>query len=64
MQLFIYLCFVSVVFTKRTFKITNNCNQKIWLGIQGQPLINNGGLEINARSSRNIDVPDKWVGKN
>jgi hypothetical protein len=45
----------------RTFRIKNQCSQKIWMGVQGQPLIVNGGFEVNAGSSIDVSVPDGWV---
>jgi hypothetical protein len=57
----ILICIVSATLSARTFRITNKCDQKIWLGMQGQPLIYNGGFEINARSMKTISVPDGWV---
>ena len=57
----ICVCLVSLTLSDRTFKITNNCNQKIWIGLQGNPLIYNGGFEVDARSAKDIKVPDKWV---
>ena len=57
----IFLCVVSTTLSARTFRIKNNCDQKLWFGVQGQPLIYNGGFEVNARSSINIKVPDGWV---
>jgi hypothetical protein len=57
----IFLCVVSTTLSARTFRITNNCNQKIWLGVQGKPLIYNGGFKVNARSTKMITVPDRWV---
>jgi hypothetical protein len=57
----IFVCALCTTVLGRTFNITNNCNQKIWLGIQGNPLIQNGGFEVNAHASKKIDVPDKWV---
>jgi hypothetical protein len=58
----IFVCIVSTTVSDRTFRITNNCDQNIWLGIQGQPLIYNGGLEVDAHSAKDINVPDGWVG--
>ena len=45
----------------RIFKITNRCNQKLWFGIQGNPLIYNGGFDVDAGSSKDLTVPDGWV---
>ncbi len=45
----------------RTFRINNQCSQKVWMGVQGEPLILNGGFELDARSSIDISVPDRWV---
>jgi hypothetical protein len=56
----IFLCVASTV-SARTFRITNNCDQKLWFGVQGQPLIYGGGFEVNSRSSMNLNVPDGWV---
>ena len=52
---------VSTTSSARTFRITNRCDQMLWLGIQGKPLIYNGGFNVNAQSSKDISVPDGWV---
>jgi hypothetical protein len=57
----IVICVISTTLSARQFRITNNCNQKIWMGVQGKPLVKNGGFVVNARASVNIDVPDGWV---
>jgi hypothetical protein len=57
----IIVCVTLTTLWARTFCITNNCDQKIWFGVQGELWINNGRFEINTRSSTNIDVPDEWV---
>ncbi|CAF3747141.1 unnamed protein product [Rotaria sp. Silwood1] len=57
----IFACVVSITLSARTFRITNNCDQKLWFGVQGQPLIYGGGFEVNSRSSINLAVPDGWV---
>ena len=57
----VVVCVVSITSAARTFRITNRCNQKLWIGIQGNPLIYNGGFDVNARSSKDIRVPDGWV---
>lgn len=59
----ILICIIPIVLSARTFRINNQCSQKIWLGIDGNPLIYSGGLEIGARSTRDISVPDNWVRK-
>jgi hypothetical protein len=56
----IFICCISTL-SARTFRITNNCDQKLWFGIQGQPLVYNGGFEVNARSAMNLNIPDGWV---
>jgi hypothetical protein len=57
----IFVCVVSTTLSDRTFRITNNCDQKLWIGIQGNPLIYGGGVEVDSRSSINLNVPNKWV---
>ncbi|CAF3140626.1 unnamed protein product [Rotaria sp. Silwood2] len=57
----IFTCVIPTLCVARTFRINNQCNQNIWLGIQGQPLIYSGGVEVGARSTKDINVPDKWV---
>ncbi len=57
----IFICVVSTTLSERTFRITNNCDQKLWPGIDGQPLIYGGGFEVDAGSTKNINVPDTWV---
>jgi hypothetical protein len=57
----IVVCVISTTSSARTFRITNNCNQKIYMGVQGKPLVKNGGFVVNARGSVDISVPDGWV---
>ncbi len=63
------LCFIAftiiipTILSARTFHINNQCNQKLWLGIQGQPLIYSGGFAVNAGSAIDISVPNGWVKK-
>ncbi|CAF4268641.1 unnamed protein product [Rotaria sp. Silwood2] len=57
----IFTCVIPTLCVARTFRINNQCNQNIWLGIQGQPLIYSGGVEVDARSTKDISVPDAWV---
>ncbi|CAF1268110.1 unnamed protein product [Didymodactylos carnosus] len=45
----------------RTFRFINQCKQTLWIGIQGRPLIVDGGFELPAASTKDIDVPDGWV---
>ena len=64
------ICFIIVtliiptLLAARTFRINNQCNQKLWFGIQGQPLIYSGGFDVDARSIKDISVPDGWVKHN
>lgn len=59
---FIFLAFIlPPTLSDRTFRLNNQCNEKIWLGIQGQPLIYSGGVDIDAGSTKEITVPDGWV---
>jgi hypothetical protein len=61
------ICFIIIMYVvptimcARTFRINNQCNQKLWFGIQGQPLIYSGGFEVDAHSTKDISVPDGWV---
>lgn len=57
----IIICTISATTSERTFRVTNNCNQKLWFGIQGQPLLYGGGFEVNTRSSIDLKIPDGWV---
>ncbi|CAF1103904.1 unnamed protein product [Rotaria sordida] len=57
----IFICASPTLWAARTFRLNNQCGQKIWLGIQGQPLIYSGGVEVEARSTKDISVPDGWV---
>jgi hypothetical protein len=57
----IFVCVVSTTVSARTFRITNKCDQKLWFGIQGQPLIYGGGFEVNSGSAVDLNVPDGWV---
>jgi len=59
--LIIFACAIPIILSARTFRINNQCDQKIWLGIQGNPLIYSGVLDIEARSTKDISIPDKWV---
>ncbi|KAH7716212.1 thaumatin-like protein [Aphelenchoides avenae] len=43
------------------FKLMNNCKQTIWPGILGpQPIPWDGGLELKAGESKDINVPTGW----
>lgn len=62
---FIILSFIiPTLLAARTFRINNRCNQKLWFGIQGQPLIYSGGFDVDAGSTKDISVPDGWVKTN
>lgn len=52
---------IPAVLSERTFRINNQCNQKLWFGIQGQPLIYSGGFDVEAHATKDIRVPDGWV---
>ena len=52
---------ISAALSARTFRISNRCNQKLWFGVQGNPLIYSGGFEVEAGASRDLSVPDGWV---
>lgn len=59
---FIFFTFIiATTLSDRTFRINNQCSEEIWLGIQGQPLIYSGGVDVDAGSTREISVPDGWV---
>jgi hypothetical protein len=57
----IFTCALPTILLARTFRINNQCEQNLWFGIQGQPLIYSGGFDVNSRSTRDISVPDGWV---
>ena len=57
----VLICAISSTSSARIFRITNQCNQKLWFGIQGNPLIYSGGFDVDARSSKDLSVPDGWV---
>jgi hypothetical protein len=57
----IFLCVVSTTVSARIFRLTNNCDQKLWFGIQGQPLVYGGGVEVNSRATMDLNIPDGWV---
>lgn len=59
--LIIFTCIISSLLSERTFRINNQCGQKLWFGIQGQPLIYSGGFDVDARSTKDINVPDGWI---
>lgn len=59
--LVIFTMIIPTLLAARTFRINNQCNQKLWFGIQGQPLIYAGGFDVEARSVKDISVPDGWV---
>jgi hypothetical protein len=59
--LIIFICALPTILSARNFRINNQCDQKIWLGIQGQPLIHSGGFDVDAHSIKDISVPDGWV---
>ena len=61
LSLIVFLCAAPTIVSARTFRITNNCDQKLWFGVQGQPLVYGGGFEVNARASINLNIPDGWV---
>lgn len=58
---FVVLGILPTIVSSRIFRINNRCNQKLWMGIQGQPLVYSGGFDVNAGSTRDITVPDGWV---
>jgi hypothetical protein len=44
----------------------NQCNETVYVGIvqdQGQKLINNGGLRLDAEQNDTIDLPFGWSGR-
>ncbi|CAF1230198.1 unnamed protein product [Didymodactylos carnosus] len=53
------LLYVGIA-TGRNFRFVSQCTQTIWIGVQGKPLIENGGFKLAAKSSRNVFVPDAW----
>ncbi|CAF3409652.1 unnamed protein product [Rotaria sp. Silwood1] len=57
----IFICTIPTILSARIFRINNQCDQKLWFGTQGKPLIYSGGFEVNARSTKDISVPDGWV---
>jgi hypothetical protein len=57
------VCAISATLSDRTFRLTNQCDQTIWFGIQGQPLIYSGSVEVGAGSFQDINVPEGWVRK-
>ena len=59
--LFIFTLIISTVLSARTFRINNQSNQKLWFDIQGQPLVSSGGFDVEARSTKDISIPDGWV---
>lgn len=59
--LIIFLCVLPAIVSARVFRINNQCNQKIWFGLDGKPLIYSGGFEVEAGSIKEINVPNKWV---
>ena len=58
------IAFISIIptlFSARTIRINNQCDQKLWFGIQGRPLIYSGGFDVEPHSTKDISVPDQWV---
>jgi len=41
--LIIFICALPTILSTRTFRINNQCDQNIWFGIYGKPLIYQGG---------------------
>ncbi len=62
-HLIILIYVIPTILSARTFRINNQCDQKLWFGIQGNPLIYSGGFDVEARSTKDISVPDGWVRK-
>ncbi len=65
------LNFVLVVFalieyslSDRRIIINNQCQQTIWMGVQGNPQVEGGGFKVTPNSKKEIQVPDKWVSTN
>jgi len=56
----VFACFIPTIVLGRVFRINNQCDQKLWFGIQGQPLIHSGGFDVEAHSTKDINVPDGW----
>ncbi|KAI8586066.1 thaumatin-like protein, partial [Geranomyces variabilis] len=44
----------------RTIQVVNSCPEDIWIGIQGKPLLANGGLFLPRGQSKNIQAPNNW----
>ncbi|KAJ3166026.1 hypothetical protein HDU88_003569 [Geranomyces variabilis] len=45
----------------RTIQVVNSCPEDIWIGIQGNPLLANGGLFLPRGQSQNIQAPNTWT---
>ncbi|KAJ3163476.1 hypothetical protein HDU86_000055 [Geranomyces michiganensis] len=45
----------------RTIQVVNQCTEDIWVGIQGDPILNNGGLFLPRGAVQNIQAPNVWT---
>jgi hypothetical protein len=59
----VFAWFIPTIVLGRVFRINNQCDQNLWFGIQGRPLIYSGGFDVEAHSTKDINVPDGWVRK-
>lgn len=46
-----------------TFTFVNNCQETVWLGISGSPVLQNNGLILSAGQSTSIEASDGWMGR-
>ena len=56
----IFALFCIGSFAGPTIHVYNKCPFDIWPGIQGNPLVANGGFHLGPGETRNIQVPDGW----
>jgi hypothetical protein len=56
----IFALFCVGSFAGPTIHVSNKCPFEIWPGIQGNPLVANGGFHLGPGETRDIQVPDGW----
>ncbi|KAH7699403.1 Protein THN-3, partial [Aphelenchoides avenae] len=46
--------------THLKFEVVNNCKEKIWPGLLGNPLVEESGFELAPGKSKTIQIPKGW----
>lgn len=62
LKLFAFYALVVPLNAGPTIHVYNKCPFDIWPGIQGNPLVENGGFHLGAGQTQSFQVPDGWTG--